>query len=220
MCVSALGGWKEGGWDCYKVPLKDIWICLACQVDVPSCWERRSSWSFQSLQHWERDTPGYHSNSCEAHKCIKKSITICTETTKNLKLCVKQLVKVHYTYSISSRWLSCKWMEKARWHRIPNLLVLVVDFLFRQRCFRMLLKVVANPAKCVQLLGTTWWHGALLTERKAFNNTIWINVQLVAQVLFCSCVSPTISKMQYDKDDKSTTEGLHCPEFALDFAWM
>lgn len=84
--VSALGDWEKGGWDCYKkIPLKDIWICLACQVDELSCWERRSSWSFQSLQHWERDTPGYHSNSWEAHAFKKKSITICTETTLKIK---------------------------------------------------------------------------------------------------------------------------------------
>lgn len=66
------GAGKRGMGLLQKVPLKDIWICLAYQVDVPSCWERRSLWSFQSRQHWERDTPGYHSNSCKAHTCIKK----------------------------------------------------------------------------------------------------------------------------------------------------
>ncbi len=78
VCV-CFGGLERGGVGLLqKVPLKDIWICLACRVDVPSCWERRSLWSFQSRQHWERDTPGYHSNSCKTHACIKKSITICT----------------------------------------------------------------------------------------------------------------------------------------------
>lgn len=82
VCFGGLGkgrmGWLQ------KVLIKDIWICLASQVDALSCWERRSSWSFRSLQHWERDTPSYHSNSWEAFKrnqlhfaqrTLKKNIT-------------------------------------------------------------------------------------------------------------------------------------------------
>lgn len=38
--ASALGDWENGGWDCYKKiewKMKDIWICLAFQVDALSC---------------------------------------------------------------------------------------------------------------------------------------------------------------------------------------
>lgn len=72
VCFGGLGKGRMGLLQ--KVPLKDIWICLACQVDALSCWERRSSWSFQSLQHWGHDTPGYHSNSWEAHTFKRNQI--------------------------------------------------------------------------------------------------------------------------------------------------
>lgn len=82
------GAWERRVGLLRAVPPKDIWICLACQVDAPSCWERHSSWSFQSLQHWKHDTPDYHSNSWEAHIYARNSvilpITITITTSSNI----------------------------------------------------------------------------------------------------------------------------------------
>lgn len=61
--------WRWSNWENCS---KDIWIFLSSRVDVPSCWERHSSWSSQSPLHSMDCSRDCHNSSW---KKIKSSST-------------------------------------------------------------------------------------------------------------------------------------------------